>query len=984
MRTNYTYDLPIISKEEDVLGMNRFSKEIADMIIDAKQKSDNCFIFGINGRWGTGKTSLMNLIKCELIKQNEKIYFFEFNPWNYKDEVAIISNFFNELKNIVFKDDEMLNMNLFEKIKFIFNSSKSKFYLYIYLQILEGIISDKTISSFKSVIEFLGNINSFNNSIILMVSAFISLIPSLIKNDWSERLGYDVLINKINEKLVIINKKVIIFIDDVDRLDKNELELFLKLINNISNLKNIICIIAYDEIRISNIIAEKYALSDKKEGSEFLRKLIHFPINIIDVKKDNYRKYFIKRIKELTGESITEMELDRISDYFDKYFIENFKDLRIMNRFISDIYFKIRLLEGEINIADFITVEYLRFFYPEEYNLLKSMEDKFQSLIGNIKSKNDRLGELLKLLFDSNKSNFNSVIERRIFLDFYRQRYFDYFVEENIISDRKLNNYISEYNIGKTYNLINYLSEKENTYINMLLILANLYRNDNKNFNALIYLLMFIEKNCKENNYDIKIFNIIKYVINEIFKNKKMLNFNKEVVQLIKRFSDSTYYLSYVYLIENILKTYINDISIHERIFFNKYFIFAYKNLINEKYYASFQIEDEIIELIELNIEDIKTDEEVELLINSLIQIDEKNELVLKAIFKLCDIYIDKITWENFQKILFYLIQRDENLSYEQIKKIIINFKILVSKINENIIIEDILNKLIQIKETKEYLVELCLIVLELHLSKLNWKTINKFINYIFKNKSIISLTNVERFYNIYKNILINSKEIVITKYYKSLLLKFIKKPYLIYFELLNIIANTYKSLINLENYKKYNELINEYKDIYNNINYENYLKAYEIINQYKDRQLAEKYIIQINDLFISYLSSHDYKKLIVLYKKYNEPYEKLPQMYVKEFKLTEEGEEYIEKILNILKSFPNHVGLLEIFIEKSLTYQFILNSLLRNIGIELVKIYDKQILKKVLDKYLILFENEKNEIGQKNIENFKEYLMYLDSEFVL
>ena len=65
---------------------------------------DNITI-GLYGKWGTGKTSIINLALKEIenqvldMKEEDKPIILMFEPWNFTDNQNLIVQFFNQLKN---------------------------------------------------------------------------------------------------------------------------------------------------------------------------------------------------------------------------------------------------------------------------------------------------------------------------------------------------------------------------------------------------------------------------------------------------------------------------------------------------------------------------------------------------------------------------------------------------------------------------------------------------------------------------------------------------------------------------------------------------------------------------------------------------------------------------------------------------------------------------------------------------------------------
>ena len=62
---NYSADKPIVSKDEDLLGRSTFSNKLAKAIYE--YNDDSGLVIGLFGKWGTGKTSVINMAEEELL-----------------------------------------------------------------------------------------------------------------------------------------------------------------------------------------------------------------------------------------------------------------------------------------------------------------------------------------------------------------------------------------------------------------------------------------------------------------------------------------------------------------------------------------------------------------------------------------------------------------------------------------------------------------------------------------------------------------------------------------------------------------------------------------------------------------------------------------------------------------------------------------------------------------------------------------------------
>ena len=108
-------DKPITNKNDDEFGRNKFVNELASLIENYSKSTNNeCLTLDINGEWGEGKTSVVNLLK-EKLKNDEKYKFIDFNPWSFSSNKEDLNN---ELYKIIIANikKRLIFLNIFSKI----------------------------------------------------------------------------------------------------------------------------------------------------------------------------------------------------------------------------------------------------------------------------------------------------------------------------------------------------------------------------------------------------------------------------------------------------------------------------------------------------------------------------------------------------------------------------------------------------------------------------------------------------------------------------------------------------------------------------------------------------------------------------------------------------------------------------------------------------------------------------------------------------
>jgi len=330
-------ECPIKSKENDSYRRNEYCRTIAQKIKNNFHKRGS-FVYGIYGEWGTGKTSLFNLLKSHL-KDESQIIQFDFNPWKSSAHSDIITNFFS-----------LLSKELSSKIPHFDN---------------------KLINYAEAVSEM--NANSFFENCLKIMRPLLFESISVRYNE----------ISKILEESKI---KILIFIDDLDRLSKEEILEVFRLVRNTSNFPYLQFVIAYDR----NYIIKTIELPN---SDKYLQKILNLEISLSKFNPNlpieslnnriNNKKDINKVSKDKIGEFLSNAKYDDENTFPVKYIIKTRRDeIRFFNSLIINIE-AIKKVLGinfltDINIIDLVKIELIRYVNPDYCN--KIAEDPLSEL----------------------------------------------------------------------------------------------------------------------------------------------------------------------------------------------------------------------------------------------------------------------------------------------------------------------------------------------------------------------------------------------------------------------------------------------------------------------------------------------------------------------------------------------------------------------------------------------------------------------------
>lgn len=346
---------PIEKESEDLFNFINYSSKIQNLI---QRNSNNRepITFGIYGKWGEGKTSFLNLIESEIDiwskEDNQKgILKYHFNPWRYSTEDEMLFDFFDGLS----------------KLMILTNTEQSN-------KISDGITS---ISRYLKSLKI-----SHTVGIPQMLGTKITYEPSKILEALGERknknLTINQLVNQVNQHLNQSNYKVIVFIDDIDRLDKNEIYTILKLIKLNANFNHFVYLITLDEEHVSKSIGKRYGKS-KKDGKLFLEKIINIPIHVPRIEETDLKYFFELKLDEIKKNLFFKDSSTKNEDFQDilsEYWTINFKSPREIIKILNSFFIDAFSIGEEVNLRDLFWLSVLKVKNSECYNYLKNFYNK--------------------------------------------------------------------------------------------------------------------------------------------------------------------------------------------------------------------------------------------------------------------------------------------------------------------------------------------------------------------------------------------------------------------------------------------------------------------------------------------------------------------------------------------------------------------------------------------------------------------------------
>lgn len=315
-------DSPITGENDDKLGYLNYAIAVKSFM-DNTDTSMNSFSIGVEGVWGQGKTSFVNLLKNELCKDDYIIV--DFNARASAGSKEIQEDFLAALRNAL--KDHYVGIS--------------------------GIVRDygkalQVTEDYNPAFKFL-QIDKWPN----LADSWESL-EKAIKNT---------------------GKRIAVCVDDLDRLTGEEILEVCKVIDKNGSFPHVFFIASYDRIYVQDIL-KGFLKTDRTD--DFLDKYINIEFSL---PKKQYvvlldellkcLKYSI-RIKE-----ITIVNLDQIKQFMGNYarIIERrLTTMRDIKRFYNQFRFDYRTVQEDVNFDDYFLLELIKYKHKDEYDKLRQGE----------------------------------------------------------------------------------------------------------------------------------------------------------------------------------------------------------------------------------------------------------------------------------------------------------------------------------------------------------------------------------------------------------------------------------------------------------------------------------------------------------------------------------------------------------------------------------------------------------------------------------
>ena len=452
-------DRPIGDPKHDRLGFSEIAKHLADAF--TQNDLSEGFVVGVEGAWGSGKSSLVGMAFEHLKQRNTPPGVVEFQPWLVGSSQELLTELFSLLAEELKRRDPTAGATTSEILKRFAAISTG-------LGTLAEWVGKAGVPGAALAGEAFKQVGG--GAAGLATSSLADLKKALVEN------------------LAKLTSPIIVFIDDLDRLDPSEAVEVLRLVRAVADFPNVAYILAYDPEVLAHNLERALQI---KDGRAYLEKIVQASFRVPMPMNYDLMNWFREDVGKLFPSQQSALDPDdRIATALHRWspvFLETPRDVvRALNA--------LRLygmpVVDKIDVADMVFLQMVRLKMPELYEWIEGYAADLaavgdwgflkhdggdragatllQALKTRLNHHNDimhgisdhlpgvpfldagRDGKDYKVRYDSNKNDYEKAINQHRLTSPHHFRYYFAFSEpDGIISDSALSAFLSEVDTNK-------------------------------------------------------------------------------------------------------------------------------------------------------------------------------------------------------------------------------------------------------------------------------------------------------------------------------------------------------------------------------------------------------------------------------------------------------------------------------------------------------------------------------------------------------
>ena len=341
-------DRPIHSEAQDRFGFSPLAERIAVAL--TTQAAGKGFVLGVEGKWGSGKSSLLALTLQKLRSMpTEKVAAVEFRPWLIGDRDQLLSALFEDLLKAV-ASLEQAGGDATGVTKLAASDVAAK------------------VRKFASHLGPLGKLASVAGMFVPGVSIVGDMVEKIASAAAEQAAGPTLAEQKedLAEALLKLNCRIVVAIDDVDRLEPKEVAEILRLVRSVADFPNVSYLLCYDAHTLGKAIERATGVAS---GAAYLEKIVQTEVAVPRPESFALRRWFSGELQKFAA--CDERRVPYLQQVIDETGGRSLESARAVVRVLDSLRFFWPDLRERVDLPDLVWLRMIAVGAPNLYRWIE-------------------------------------------------------------------------------------------------------------------------------------------------------------------------------------------------------------------------------------------------------------------------------------------------------------------------------------------------------------------------------------------------------------------------------------------------------------------------------------------------------------------------------------------------------------------------------------------------------------------------------------
>lgn len=346
--SRYHNDQPVTGSDAspDRLNREKFAAHLAEIL--TLEASDDCLTVSLEGEWGYGKTSVVNLVKKSTAKQDKKPIIIEYNPWLAGKAEALIQDFLVQFSS---------QLNIPDRPK-------------------EGLKAAKELLAYSNLfnaMKFIPGVEPWASTVQGVFKVFGSATKKISKLKELDLIGRK---TKITEILRSLDQSIVVIIDDIDRLTPDEAFQVVRLVKAVADFPGTSFLLCFDPEYLTGAL-EKHGI---KKSAQYVDKVVQLRVPLPLITLRDMQTLADIELTSLSDKNLTEnfeKDQERLSLLYHQHVKFLVRTPRELKRIFNNLRLVLAQTEGMVSFTDLYCLSVISIKAHKVYQSLKDSPEMY-------------------------------------------------------------------------------------------------------------------------------------------------------------------------------------------------------------------------------------------------------------------------------------------------------------------------------------------------------------------------------------------------------------------------------------------------------------------------------------------------------------------------------------------------------------------------------------------------------------------------------